>query len=216
MRLAYLAPLAALTAALAVPAIADHHEEPQLPGVADVSRVTAGTYATDPSHTIVGWTVNHFGFNDYFGMFGDAEGTLTIDPANPTAAEVEISIPITSLAVVSEGLRDHMLRPGQDGAEPDFFGPNPGMAVFRSTSVTMGNTPTEAMITGNLTMNGHTNPVVIAAEFTGAGANPMSKAETIGFEGRATILRSQFGIDTALPVVSDEVVLDISAAFEKQ
>ena len=61
-----------------------------------------------------------------------------------------------------------------------------------------------------------TKPVTIDARFTGAGSNPMKKVETIGFEGTATIMRSDFGVDYALPLVSDEVELTISAAFEKQ
>jgi len=73
-----------------------------------------------------------------------------------------------------------------------------------------------ATIVGDLTMNGVTRPVTIAAEFTGAGANPMSKKETIGFEGTTTINRSEFGLSTFVPMVSDEVELTISAAFEKQ
>ena len=48
---------------------------PQLPGQVDPSRVVAGTYAVDNHHAQIQWTVNHFGFNDYFASnnrFGDA------------------------------------------------------------------------------------------------------------------------------------------------
>ena len=190
-------------------------DAPEMPGQAEVSRVTAGTYATDPAHSIIGWQVSHFGFNDYFGQFGDAEGTLNIDPDNLSAAAVDITVPITSVAVVSEGLADHLLRAGEDGADPDFFGPSPAPARFISTSVNpIG--PMEAVVTGNLTMNGTTQPVSILTTFTGAGDNPMSGAETIGFHGRTTISRSDFGVDYAVPFVSDEVELTISVAFEKQ
>ena len=187
----------------------------QLPGQVDVGRVSAGTYVVDKNHTLVGWRANHFGFNDYFGIFGSVEGTLTIDPAKPEAAKVDVTIPISSVVTASAGLTDHRLRAGRDGGKPDFFGPSPAPAKFVSTKVesTGGTT---ANITGNLTMNGVTKPVVIAAEFTGAGANPMSRVQTIGFEGRTVIKRTDFGISFAAPMVSDEVELDISAAFEKQ
>jgi len=204
----------ALIGAATVPALAIQESAPALPGQVDVSRVSGGTYVTDPSHTLVAWSVNHFGFNDYYGAFGDVEGTLQIDPANPGAAMVDVTIPITSVSVVSEGLRDHLLRPGKDGGDPDFFGAEPEAARFVSTRVVVNGT--SADITGNLTMNGITRPVTIGAVFTGAGKNPMSDVETIGFEGTTTIMRSQFGIDYALPIVSDEVTLTISAAFEKQ
>ena len=65
-------------------------------------------------------------------------------------------------------------------------------------------------------MNGVTRPVDLYVRFTGAGTNPMNERATIGFEGRTTIQRSDFGIDYALPMVGDDVTLEITAAFEKQ
>ena len=102
-------PLAA-AAGLAALSIGTLHAQqggpPQLPGQMDPSRVTAGTYAADSAHSLVGWRVNHFGFNDYFGIFGNVSGTLTIDPANLSAAKVDVTIPIDSVVVASAGLRD--------------------------------------------------------------------------------------------------------------
>lgn len=188
----------------------------EAPGKADVSRVAAGTYAADPSHSLIGWKVNHFGFSDYFGLFGAVTGTLTIDPANPAAAKVSATIPVSKIVTVSPELTAHLLRAPAAGAKPDFFGPAPADATFVSTSVAPGADGVSATITGNLTLNGVTKPVAIAATFVGAGNNMMSKADTVGFSGRAMIKRSDFGIAAFVPLVSDEVVLDISMAFEKQ
>ena len=69
-------------------------------------------------------------------------------------------------------------------------------------------------IDGKLTMNGVTRPVTIAATFTGAGKSPLSGKQTVGFHGMTTIKRSEWGILGALPVVSDNVELTITAAFE--
>jgi len=207
----------AAAAGLASVAIVSLHAQgaPQLPGQMDVSRVEAGTYATDPNHSLVGWRVNHLGFNDYFGIFGSVAGTLELDPANPSAAKLDVTVPITSVITASQALTAHLQRPGADGAKPDFFGADAAPAHFVSTSVesTGG---TSATINGNLTLNGVTKPLAIAAEFTGAGANPSSQKPTVGFEGTAIVKRSDFGVNGALPVVSDEVELTITAAFEKQ
>lgn len=196
-------------AALSVAAIAQMPTEK--PGARDPARVTAGTYTVDPNHTLVGWRVDHLGFNDYFGIFGDVTGTLSIDPANPSAAKVDVTIPIDP-TVASEGLAEHLLRPGKDGGKPDFFGPDPAPARFVSTQVTPLADGMSAYILGNLTLNGHTRPVAMQATFTGAGE--MMETRTVGFEGRAMIRRSEFGIDMGIPLVSDEVELDITAAFE--
>ena len=188
---------------------------PQLPGAMDVSRAEAGTYAADARHTLVGWRVNHFGFNDYFGIFGNISGTLTIDPAAPQNAKVDITIPVADVVTANAGLTDHLLRAGRDGGKPAFFGPDPAAARFVSTSVMPQGT--KAMVHGDLTLNGVTKPVVIDAEFTGAGKAMMPPNRlTLGFEGTTTIKRSDFGLTTFVPMVSDEVELDITAAFEKQ
>ncbi len=204
--------LLALPLFAAVPLLAQG--APTVPGAMDVSRVTAGNYATDPGHTLIGWRVSHFGFNDYFGIFGDVTGTLSLDPANPNAAKVDITIPVSKVTTASAGLTGHLLRAGKDGGKPDFFGPTPADAKFVSTKVEA--TGTTAKITGDLTLNGVTKPVVLETKFSGAGNNPFNKKATVGFHATTTIKRSEFGIGYGIPVISDEVALDISVAFEKQ
>jgi polyisoprenoid-binding protein YceI len=203
--------LCALPLFAAVPLIAQ--SAPQTPGAVDVTRVTAGTYNTDPGHTLIGWRVSHFGFNDYFGIFGDATGTLVLDPAKPNASTVDITIPIGKVTTTSAGLTGHLLRAGKEGGKADFFGPAPADAKFVSTSVVAKGTT--AKITGNLTLNGVTKPVVLDTTFSGAGNNPFNKKATVGFHATAVIKRSEFGISYAVPMISDDVTLDISVAFEK-
>jgi polyisoprenoid-binding protein YceI len=207
------APLVLIALAVATPLVAQ--QAMQKPGSKNPAAVTGGTYTVDPNHTLVGWRVDHLGFNDYFGIFGDSTGTLVIDPKNPNAAKVDITIPVSKVTTASAGLTEHMLRAGKDGGKPDFFGPAPADAKFVSTAVVA--TGTEAKITGNLTLNGVTKPVVLDAEFAGAGKLPagMGGKETIGFHAETTIKRSDFGISMGIPMVSDEVELDISVAFEK-
>lgn len=179
-----------------------------LPGIMDVARITAGTYAADPAHTLVGFRVSHFGFNDYFGQFGNVTGSLTLDPANPAAASVDITIPVSGLATASSGLTAHMQR-------ADFFDmPNHANVRFVSNMVHVQGTT--AHIMGNLTIRGITRPVTLDARFVGAGDNPFNRKATVGFHATATINRSEFGMTYAVPMVSDAVQLDISAAFERQ
>nr|WP_246218716.1 YceI family protein [Parasphingorhabdus halotolerans] len=206
--------------AIAIPAIADNHgkaPDPSIPGQMDTSRVAAGSYATDPGHTLVSWKVSHFGFNDYIGLFGNITGTMQLDPVNPQAAKVDISIPVAEVTTASEGLTGHLLRaPKEEGGNPDFFGPEPDAARFVSTAVKVAENGTDATINGDLTLNGVTKPVTIDAKFSGAGTNPFNKKETVGFHGKTIIKRSDFGVMYGIPVVSDEVHLKISVAFEKQ
>lgn len=214
-KVAFASLLAAATAGAAIIPTTFAQDSKQLPGIIDASRVTAGTYALDPAHTLVNWQVDHFGFNDYFGLFGNITGTMTMDPANIGDAKFEIMIPIAEVTVASQQLKDHLLRPGKDGAAPDFFGPEPGMAKFTSTSVRKTG-DTTAVVSGMLDMNGKSAPVTMLVEFTGAGTNPFNKKATVGFHARAVIDRTDWGVMFGQGLVGNDVELTISAGFEKQ
>jgi polyisoprenoid-binding protein YceI len=185
------------------------------PGSRNPAAVSGGTYSVDPSHTLVVWTLDHLGFSPYSGIFGDVTGTLTLDPKNLNAAKVDVTIPVSKVVTASAGLTDHLLRAGKDGGKPDFFGAAPAAARFVSTSVAAKGQ--KARIRGNLTLNGVTRPVTLDAAFYGAGTMPaqMGGKENVGFKATGTILRSQFGLGFGIPMVGDEVKLDISAAFQK-
>lgn len=206
-------PVLAVGATVAGPGIAQQLSA--LPGSDNPRAVTAGTYQVDSGHTLVKWEVDHFGFSDYFGIFGSATGTLVIDPANLAAAKLDITIPVAKVTTASEGLTAHLLKPAEAGKKADFFGANPANARFVSTGIAVDDDGDEAKVTGNLTLNGVTRPVTLDVDFKGAGINPMNKKATIGFSAEGKIRRSDFGINFALPLVSDEVELDIAAAFEK-
>jgi polyisoprenoid-binding protein YceI len=196
-----------LALAAAAPALAQQGPA-AIPGTADATRVKAGNYKVDPAHTQVAFSVNHLGFNVYHGLFGDVTGTLMLDPARPDAAKLAIEIPLAKVTTTSGELNAHLQK-------ADFLDTAKyPTATFRSTSVKVSGT--DATITGDLTLHGVTKPVTLAARFTGAGDNPMSKTPTIGFEAKASIKRSEFGIAAYVPAVGDTVELNITAAFERQ
>lgn len=205
--------LIAATAAIATPIVAQ--QAMQAPGSKNPAAISGGTYTVDPNHTLIGWRVDHLGFNDYFGIFGSVTGTLTLDPKRPNAAKVDVTIPVSKVTTASAGLTAHLLRAGKDGGKPDFFGANPADARFVSTSVVA--TGQRAKIAGNLTLNGVTKLVTLDASFSGAGKMPaqMGGKETVGFHATTMIKRSDFGVNYGIPMVSDAVKLDITAAFEK-
>ena len=196
-----------LVAAVPIIAYAAHHAAPAAPAV-DVSKISGGNYVVENHHTQVLWSVSHFGFNDYFGLFGQMTGTLSLDKADPSKSKVMINIPINEIATSRGDLSKHMM-------SPDFFDvAKYPTATFVSTSVEPmpGN---KAKITGNLTMLGVTKPVVLDAELSGGGGNPMSKKETIGVHAKTTIDRTQWGMTKFAPNIGASVKLKISAAFEK-
>lgn len=205
-----------VTGAITVPLAAQMASEK--PGAHDTARITGGAYIVDNEHTLVRWRVDHMGITPYFGLFGQITGNLTLDPANPAAAKVDVTIPVAKILTASAGLDEHLFRaPKKADGKPDFFGPAPAPARFVSTAVAPNAAAGTATITGNLTLNGVTKPVTLDASFYGAGKGPpeMGDVEMVGFEATSKIKRSDFGIDMGIPMVSDEVELEIVAAFMK-
>lgn len=201
-KLLYVLPLLA-----AVPLLAQSGPPPAAKGP-NIAAITGGNYVTDTHHTQVAWTISHFGFNDYFGLFGQATGTLSLDKAKPANSKVKITIPINEVSSSRADLNKHLMT-------ADFFdvAKHP-TATFESTSVAIlpGN---KAKITGNLTMLGVTKPVVLDAMLSGAGNNMMSKKETVGFHATTSIDRTQWGLSKFAPMLGSKVGLRISVAFEK-
>jgi polyisoprenoid-binding protein YceI len=209
-----LATALALTAAAAAPIIAQQAPAGP-PGSKNPALITGGTYTADPGHSMVKWTVDHLGFTPYTGIFGDVSGTLTLDPKNPSAAKVDVTIPVSKVTTASAGLTAHLLRPGKDGGKADFFGTAPADARFVSTSVVASGQ--NAKVTGNLTLNGVTKPVTLDAKFYGAGKGPAQAGgkENVGFTATTMIKRSDFGVGYGIPMISDAVQLEIIGAFGK-
>ena len=204
----------ALTTAIATPIVA---QQAGMPGSKNKAAITGGTYTVDPNHTLVNWEVNHLGFSPLWGLFGQITGTLQLDPANPAASKVDVTIPVSKLVTAVPAFSAHLLKPAGENGKADFFGANPADAKFVSTSVAVGPDGDTAKVAGNLTLNGVTRPVTLDVDFYGAGKMPaqMGGKENVGFEAEATIRRSEFNLGMAVPMVSDEVELKIAAAFQK-
>jgi len=66
-------------------------------------------------------------------------------------------------------------------------------------------------VVGDLTLRGVTRPVTMKVKFNQAGT-AMGAYKT-GFGGEAIIKRSEFGINYAVPAISDEVKLHIEGEF---
>ena len=203
------APRTALVGALAFSLLAGGAVVAQSAMTRVPAEVQAGAYKLDPSHGKITWSVDHLGFSKYYGQFVNVAAELTLDPANPAASTLTATIPLTDVAPNDDGLKRHL-------QTPDFFDTaNHPVATFRSVHIMLDPAkPNEAMVHGELTLRGVTKPVTMEVEFNQAGQT--RGGYKAGFDGEATIKRSDFGITYALPGVSDEVELHIEGEFVKQ
>ena len=164
----------------------------------------AGTYQFDKkgAHQFVMFKISHLGYSWLYGRFNDFNGTFTVDAENPENSKVEATIQTASVDS-NHAERDKHLR------SDDFLNVDKHpTATFESTSVKSTGDGT-ADITGNLTLNGVTKPVVIAAKFIGEGDDPWGGYRA-GFEGSTTLTLKDFDIKMDLGPASQTVDLIIS------
>ena len=174
----------------------------------EAASIEGGSYKADPSHTLVRFEVDHFGFSPFFGVFPAATGTLILDQRSVGEAKIDVSVPVERVSTTNPKL-DEELR----GADWFDAASHPTIR-FVSTRVTRTG-PGTAKIEGTITLHGISKPLVLDATFVGSGMNPMSKAYTVGFTATGRLKRAEFGISKYAPLVGDDIALTIAAPFEK-
>ncbi len=162
----------------------------------------ADTYKLEPTHTSVTFQWTHFGFSHPSGKFMNADGSVTLDQANPANSSVNVSFAIAGVETGVPALDKEF----QEAAWFDAAKyPN---ATFKSTKVAVTG-KTTADVTGDLTIHGITKPVTLHVTLNQIGQE-MGKA-TAGFTATGAINRSDFGIGAYVPAVSDKIDLYIEA-----
>ncbi len=169
-----------------------------------------GTYAIDPSHSRIGFVARHAMVSKVRGQFTAYEGNGYFDAEDPTRTTLELTIQADSIDTANAD-RDAHLRSN------DFFDMDTHPTLtFASTAVEQ--VDEVYRVTGDLTLRGVTRPVTIDFEFTGAAVDPFGNPR-IGFEGRTTVNRRDWGLnwnaalDAGGVLVSEKITLefDVSA-----
>jgi polyisoprenoid-binding protein YceI len=192
-----------------------HRDKTASPVVVSYPAVT-GTYTIDPVHSTIGFSVRHAMVSNVRGRFERFEGLLKLDGAEPSRSEAYVSVQTDSLDTGVADRDAHL-------AGPDFFdsATYPLMA-FRSTGITpLGDD--EFQLLGTLRIKDVELPLTVGITFGGAGSDAFGH-HRVGFDGRATLRRSDWGLawntplDTGGVLVGDKVTLalDISAVRADQ
>lgn len=180
-------------------------QPPSLPGTKDFSKITSGEYTLDKSHANVVFKINHLGFSNYIGRFNHFDAKLNFDAAAPEKSKLDVTIDVNSIDTNHEKLETDLK------TEKFFNTAKFPTATFKSTTVTRSGD--KGTVIGDFTMMGVTKPVTLNVAFHGAGVGPFSKKETLGFHATTTIKRSDWGLNALVPMISDEVQLEIEVEF---
>ncbi|WP_425090978.1 YceI family protein [Tropicimonas sp. S265A] len=164
---------------------------------------TAQKYILDASHSQIVFSYDHLGYSTTYGMFSGFEGEIMFDAENPAASSVTVSMPVRSMITGWEQRFAHFM------SDNFFDADDAEMVSFASTTIEVTGEDT-ALITGDLTLNGVTNTVVLDAKLNAKGMHPIENKEWAGFDATTTLIRSDYNVGAFAPFVSDEVEVLIS------
>ncbi|MFH8338191.1 YceI family protein [Streptomyces sp. AM6-12] len=176
----------------------------------DLAALT-GDYTIDPAHSTIGFVARHAMVTNVRGTFQDFTGTLHLDGQDPAKSTATLDIAMASIDTGNADRDGHL-------KSADFF------KIDEFPTMTFRSTEAEALggdeyrITGDLSLLGVTRPITVDLELNGVARDPFGN-ERAGFEGKAELLRSEWGLtwnaalETGGVLISDKIKLnfDISA-----
>ena len=149
-------------------------------------RADVETYAIDPVHSSVGFSIRHF-FSNVPGSFTKFAGTITVDRANLENSSVQATIDIGSVSTANAQRDTHL-------KTPDFFdvAKFPTMTFKSKSWKKTGDDSFD--VTGDLAIKGVTKEVVLKLKSLGFGPG-MRGAMLSGWEVTTTLKRTDFGVN---------------------
>jgi len=179
-----------LRAALALVAVA-----------ASVSRGgAAALWSLDPARTHIGFEIESAGYSPTKGAFRDFDGRIAVDFEHPERSSVAFHVQSQSVDVGSSSFADYIRSPVfLDSAHFPTID-------FVSSEVRKLDEHT-IRIAGDLTLLGVTRPITVEVAVRREAGGPRGK---LGFDVVTRIDRLEFGMNSGFPLVSREIVLNIS------
>jgi polyisoprenoid-binding protein YceI len=175
------------------------------------TQISTGTWAIDPGHSSIEFSVRHLMVSKVRGRFDKFSGAITVAENGTPSVTAEIAV--DSVNSGNEQRDAHI-------KASDFFDVEKyPTATFASTGVrTEGD---RYVLDGDFTLKGVTKPISLDVAFN--GTNPgMGHGEVAGFEASVVLNRKDFGIDTDLPletggtVVGDKIAITLEIEALKQ
>ena len=169
------------------------------------------TWASDPAHSEVDFSIRHGGVSNVHGRFGGVAATLVYNEADVTKSTVTATIDVSTVDT-GVALRDADLKADSFLDVAKF-----PTATFTSTNVAKNGN--KLSVSGNFTLHGITKPVVLDVEGPSSPAESMMDHKThSGFSATTTISRTAYGIGATFPsaLVGDDVKLTIELEIVKQ
>lgn len=163
---------------------------------------TAKSYEVDGVHSGVVFRIMHAGAAPFYGMFPGISGSMVVDPANPAATSIDVSIDTSKISTGNNNRDDHL-------RSADFFNARQfPTSTFKASGATPGENGAMT-VEGQLTLLGKTLPVT--ATITPTGEGTFRNSTRAGFEATLSFNRSDFGMTMYVQegTLGDEVQLTV-------
>jgi len=161
----------------------------------------AEKYEVDPAHSSVTFKIEHSGISWIHGRFNDVAGEFAVDEANPAASSFALTMKTESVDTANAKRDEHL-------ASPDFFNAKQ-FPVLSFQSKSIKKTENGLEVTGDLSLHGETKPVSFLLT-GGKTAEFPPGTQRRGYTTHFKLKRSDFGIDSGMEFLGDEVYIDIS------
>jgi polyisoprenoid-binding protein YceI len=175
-----------------------------------VVKLAAGDYQLDPSHSSVIFKVNHMGLSTFVGRFNQLDASLNFDPKNILNTRLHAWVATNSIDVNNPGLEKQL-------SSSSWF----NSSVYPKaelTTLSVEATPNANQFVFNAKLNllGVEKPIKLLATFHGGADNFLTGFYTLGFSAQTEFLRSDFSMDSYIPMVGDKVNVEIYAEFQRR
>jgi polyisoprenoid-binding protein YceI len=169
-----------------------------------------GTWKSDPIHSSAGFAVKHMVVATFRGRFEDFDATLEV--SEDGTPKLVGTVDPSSIVVKDENLAGHL-------QSPDFFDTERYPELrFESSSLRIEGD--EAILEGELTIKGNTNPVTARGAYVGPHEDIAGNTK-IGLSLETVVDRTQYGLNWNAPLpkggvaVSNEVTLVVELELAK-
>jgi polyisoprenoid-binding protein YceI len=156
----------------------------------------------------VHFKVDHFGFSNLVGRFNEFAATLDFDPENPSATKLHAIMRTASVDFNNTNLEETIC--GNRWLNTETF---PEATYTTVSTKQVGDSVLQ--FTGQLTLLGVSRPVELEVVFNGGANNFLTRRYTLGFAATGILKRSDFGMDSFIPAIGDDIYLDINAEFQR-
>jgi polyisoprenoid-binding protein YceI len=180
---------------------------------AKLSAMPSGIYELDPTHASITWKVDHLGLSKYTARFTKFTSKIKYNNIDPMKSQVIAEIDPTSIetdypATEKKDFNKKLIE------DTGWFNSKKFPTIkFKSTKLEKISDKT-ANLTGDLTFLGVTKPVTLKLIFNKAlGNHPFKNKPAFGFSAVGNLKRSDFGMDTYIPKIGDDVEILIEAEY---